>query len=194
LAQQGRLCRAKLHDRRPLPVKCSPAPCFAQPDPATLLGTMKTKPSLSPWTTAEGGCGCKALRYQLTARPLFVHCCHCRWCQRETGTAFALNALIESDQVSLLTGAPLLVDTPSNRPWTENSTLPHLPCSHLERVCRCRPANEVCACWNARQPGSATAGYPYIYRIKTALGTTCTRRARRPGILHYEGVLASGQP
>jgi hypothetical protein len=75
---------------------------------------MKTKPSLSPWTTAEGGCGCKALRYQLTARPLFVHCCHCRWCQRETGTAFALNALIESDQVSLLTGAPLLVDTPSN--------------------------------------------------------------------------------
>jgi hypothetical protein len=45
---------------------------------------------------------------------MFVHCCHCRWCQRETGTAFALNALIESDRVQLLSGEPELVDTPSN--------------------------------------------------------------------------------
>ena len=45
--------------------------------------------------------------------PLFVHCCHCRWCQRETGTAFALNALIEADRVELLQGEPEVIDTPS---------------------------------------------------------------------------------
>ena len=62
----------------------------------------------------EGGCTCRAVRYRMSARPLFVHCCHCRWCQRETGTAFALNALIESDRVLLLCGQPETVDTPSN--------------------------------------------------------------------------------
>ena len=45
--------------------------------------------------------------------PLFVHCCHCRWCQRETGASFALNAMIESDRVTLLAGEPEMVDTPS---------------------------------------------------------------------------------
>ena len=66
---------------------------------------------LSP---AEGGCTCSSVRYRLTSRPLFVHCCHCRWCQRETGAAFALNALIEADRVEVLKGAVEVVDTPSN--------------------------------------------------------------------------------
>ena len=65
-------------------------------------------------STYEGGCTCRAVRYRLTARPLFVHCCHCRWCQRETGTAFALNAMIEADCVVLLQGELDVVDTPSN--------------------------------------------------------------------------------
>ena len=60
-----------------------------------------------------GGCTCRAVRYRMETRPLFVHCCHCRWCQRETGASFALNAMIESDRVTLLAGAPDLVDTPS---------------------------------------------------------------------------------
>lgn len=64
--------------------------------------------------SAEGGCTCRAVRYRLTSGPLFVHCCHCRWCQRETGTAFALNALIETDRVLVLSGAPEVVHTPSN--------------------------------------------------------------------------------
>lgn len=62
----------------------------------------------------EGGCTCRAVRYRMTSRPLFVHCCHCRWCQRETGAAFALNAMIESERVELLTGSPETVLTPSN--------------------------------------------------------------------------------
>ena len=62
----------------------------------------------------EGGCTCREVRYRMTSGPLFVHCCHCRWCQRETGTAFALNAMIETSRVELLTGAPEMVHTPSN--------------------------------------------------------------------------------
>jgi hypothetical protein len=65
-------------------------------------------------TRLEGGCTCRAVRYRMTAKPLFVHCCHCRWCQRETGASFALNAMIESDRVVLLGGAPEVVLTPSN--------------------------------------------------------------------------------
>ncbi|MBS0450800.1 MAG: GFA family protein [Proteobacteria bacterium] len=62
---------------------------------------------------AEGGCTCRQVRYRLTSRPMIVHCCHCRWCQRETGASFALNAMIEADRVELLAGEPELVNTPS---------------------------------------------------------------------------------
>ena len=61
----------------------------------------------------EGGCDCRTVRYRMRTRPLFVHCCHCRWCQRESGASFALNAMIESDRVEILAGEPELVDTPS---------------------------------------------------------------------------------
>jgi hypothetical protein len=61
----------------------------------------------------EGRCTCGQVRYRVSGRPLFVHCCHCRWCQRETGSAFALNALFESDRVELLQGSVEAVDTPS---------------------------------------------------------------------------------
>ena len=62
----------------------------------------------------DGGCTCRFVRYRMTTKPLFVHCCHCRWCQRETGASFALNALIEADRVRLLQGEVEIVDTPSN--------------------------------------------------------------------------------
>lgn len=62
----------------------------------------------------EGRCTCGAVRYRMTSAPMFVHACHCTWCQRESGTAFALNALIESERVQLLQGEPERVDTPSN--------------------------------------------------------------------------------
>jgi hypothetical protein len=62
----------------------------------------------------EGGCTCRAIRYQMISAPLFVHCCHCRWCQRETGASFALNAMIEADRVVVLKGEPEAVATPSN--------------------------------------------------------------------------------
>ena len=61
----------------------------------------------------QGGCDCRAIRYSLGSPPLVVHCCHCRWCQRETGSSFALNAMIEADRVVLLAGNPEPVATPS---------------------------------------------------------------------------------
>ena len=64
--------------------------------------------------TFEGGCTCRAVRYRMTSAPMFVHCCHCTWCQRETGASFALNAMIEADRVVLLQGEPEVVNTPSN--------------------------------------------------------------------------------
>jgi hypothetical protein len=62
---------------------------------------------------AEGGCDCRAVRFRIQTTPLFVHCCHCRWCQRESGAAFALNAMIEADRVISLGVEPEIVDTPS---------------------------------------------------------------------------------
>jgi len=57
-------------------------------------------------TTYEGGCACSAVRFRLTSEPMFVHCCHCAACQRLTGSAFAISALIEADRVHLLRGTP----------------------------------------------------------------------------------------
>jgi len=61
----------------------------------------------------EGRCDCRAVRYRIESAPLFVHCCHCRWCQRESGSAFALNAMIESGRITNLGVQPELVATPS---------------------------------------------------------------------------------
>jgi hypothetical protein len=60
----------------------------------------------------EGGCACGAVRYRLTSDPLFTHCCHCLNCQRQTGSAFVVNVLIEADRVDVLAGAPQPVDAP----------------------------------------------------------------------------------
>ena len=62
--------------------------------------------------TREGGCACGEVRYRLTSDPLFVHCCHCLNCQRQTGSAFVINVLIETDRVELLAGDPQPVSVP----------------------------------------------------------------------------------
>ena len=60
----------------------------------------------------EGGCSCGAVRYRLTSEPLFTHCCHCLNCQRQTGSAFVINLLIEADRLEVLEGAPQPVEVP----------------------------------------------------------------------------------
>jgi hypothetical protein len=66
----------------------------------------------------EGRCACGTVHYRLTSAPMFVHCCHCLDCQRQTGSAFVLNALIETDRVETLSGEPepIQVPTDSGRP------------------------------------------------------------------------------
>ncbi len=59
----------------------------------------------------EGGCSCGAVRYRLTSEPMFVHCCHCLNCQRQTGSAFVINALIEAERLEV-DGEPQGVDVP----------------------------------------------------------------------------------
>ncbi len=91
--------------------------------------------------TLEGGCACGAVRYRLLSRPMFVNCCHCRDCQRQTGSAFVINAVIETDRITVLTGTPqpVCVPTDSGRPhdihrcpacgtalWSDYGHRPHL--------------------------------------------------------------------
>jgi hypothetical protein len=71
-----------------------------------------SKPAMNN-AAMTGGCACGQIRYRLQCRPIIVHCCHCTNCQRETGSAFAVNAMIETDRVSVLAGAPERVLTPS---------------------------------------------------------------------------------
>ena len=61
----------------------------------------------------HGGCACASVRYSLSSAPMYIHCCHCSWCQRETGSAFALNALIETSNVHLQCGTIEQVGTPT---------------------------------------------------------------------------------
>jgi len=68
--------------------------------------------------TYEGGCFCRKVRYRLTSAPMFVHCCHCRNCQNQTGSAFVINAIIETGRIELLAGRPEIttVESGSGRP------------------------------------------------------------------------------
>ncbi len=63
----------------------------------------------------DGGCTCGHVRYRMKSQPLVVHCCHCSWCQRQTGSSFAVNVLVEADRVHLLHGnvADVTVSSPS---------------------------------------------------------------------------------
>jgi hypothetical protein len=78
-----------------------------------LMQTQLTRVKMTNHTeTHEGQCSCGQVRYRMNSAPMIVHCCHCTWCQRQNGSAFAVNALIEADRVELLQGE------------VENTTLP----------------------------------------------------------------------
>jgi hypothetical protein len=62
---------------------------------------------MSSSASLEGACSCTQTRYRLLQPPMFTNCCHCLYCQRESGSAFAMNAMIESPNFELLTPNPL---------------------------------------------------------------------------------------
>jgi len=110
----------------------------------------------------EGGCACGAVRYRLASPPMFVHCCHCRDCQRQTGSAFVLNALIEADRVTLMSGNPEPVTVPT-------------PSGKAQDIYRC-PACRV-AVW------STYGGVPKLYFVR--VGTLDNAQALKPDVHIY---------
>ena len=76
----------------------------------------------------EGGCACGAVRYRLASEPMFIHCCHCLDCQRQTGSAFVINLLIEADRVVVLKGTPQPIDVPRD----DGSVQRIFRCSHCQ--------------------------------------------------------------
>jgi hypothetical protein len=60
----------------------------------------------------DGGCACGAIRYRLTNAPMIVHACHCRDCQKLTGSAFVLNLWIERSLVEASGAAPIAFAQP----------------------------------------------------------------------------------
>jgi hypothetical protein len=140
----------------------------------------------------EGGCSCGEVRYRMLAEPMFVHCCHCRWCQRETGSAFALNALVESERVLLLKGSTETVDTPSASGKGQK----------IVRCARCRVAlwSHYAGAGEAvsflrvgtlDQPDRVAPDI-HIYTESKQPWVVLPVRSRRAGILFAEGALACG--
>ena len=87
--------------------------------------SLATETTMTNETSHDGGCTCRHVRYRMTSAPLFVHCCHCRWCQRETGASFALNAMIEADRVVLLAGeVDVVAHAVRERPRPEDRRCP----------------------------------------------------------------------
>ena len=63
---------------------------------------------------SKGACSCGEVEFTLLQAPMFIHCCHCTWCQKETGSAFALNALIETSSINLDGGKLTRITVPTN--------------------------------------------------------------------------------
>ncbi|WP_372884470.1 GFA family protein [Shimia sp.] len=80
---------------------------------------------MEQFKTCEGGCTCGHVRYRVTSEPMIVHCCHCSWCQRQSGSAFAINALIEADRVERLSGEVENIEVPS--PSGKGQTIARCP-------------------------------------------------------------------
>ena len=141
----------------------------------------------------EGGCACGAVRYRLTSDPLFVHCCHCLNCQRQTGSAFVINLLIEADRVELLAGEPQPVDVPRD----DGST---------QRIFRCptcqvavfsqygRPEVRFVRAGTLDEPSSVVPDVHIFTKSKVGWVTLPDSAPAFEVLLRHEGPLAGRQP
>ena len=139
-----------------------------------------------------GGCACGSIRYQLLDKPMFVHCCHCDDCQRLTGSAFVLNAIIETQAIKLLRGKPVAVPVPR-----ENG--PH----DIYRCPRCqtavwsdygrRPNVRFVRVGTLDKPGALKPDV-HIHTRWKAKWLKLPKEHRRSGITTTPAALAQGQP
>src|SRR5580704_8097353 len=116
--------------------------------------------------TLEGGCACGAVRYRLASAPMFVNCCHCTWCQRETGSAFVINAIIETWRLTRGAVEPL---------------------RRAHRV-------GVRASWNVGPAAFDQAGRPHLHPLQATLGEPRGRRAGVRDLLRAGDHVAAGEP
>ncbi|UQA56375.1 GFA family protein [Polyangium aurulentum] len=143
----------------------------------------------------EGGCACGAVRYRMTRRPLFVHCCHCTFCQRETGAAFAWNAMIESHLVEILAGEPEAVLTPLlERQGAEDRPLPRVPRRGLEPLRGRGRRRPLRARRHAERARPAPARHSHLHVLEAAVGRPSGGRRGRAGVLRSRGPLARREP
>ncbi len=164
----------------------------------------------------EGRCDCGNVRYRMRTSPLFVHCCHCRWCQRESGASFALNAMIETDRLEIPAAVPDVVATPSASgagqriarcPGCHVALWSHYPAAGplvafvrvgtLEEPDQLPPDIHIFTAWKQpwlRIPPGATAVPEYYEREKHWPAESLARYAAlRPGIEAYRASLGMGQ-
>ena len=141
----------------------------------------------------EGGCACGSVRYRLASDPLFVQCCHCLNCQRQTGSAFVINLMIEADRVELLAGAPLPVEVPRDDGTTQ-------------RIFRC-PSCQVAVfseygradlryvrAGTLDEPSGVTPQAHVFTRVEAELDRDSRVDAGVRDLLRHEGALAGRQP
>ena len=141
----------------------------------------------------EGGCACGTVRYRLTSEPLFTHCCHCLNCQRQTGSAFVINLLIEADRLELLAGEPQPVDVPRDD-------------GSKQRIFRCpicqvavfseygRPEVKFVRGGTLDEPSSITPDVHIYTRSKLGWITHPGLGAGVRGLLRQQGPLAGREP
>ncbi len=150
---------------------------------------------MNPHFPMGGRCTCRAVGFRMETAPLFVHCCHCTWCQRETGTAFALNAMIETDRLTLLHGEPETVVTPSNS--GKGQKIVRCPSCRVALWSHYPGAGEAVSfvrVGTLEQPGAGAAGHPHFHVHETAVGDAAGGCSGGAGVLRDRAVLAGGQP
>ena len=141
----------------------------------------------------EGGCACGAVRYRLGSDPLFIHCCHCLNCQRQTGSAFVINLMIEADRVEIVAGAPQPIEVPRDDGRTQ-------------RIFRCptcqvavfseygRPEVPYVRAGTLDRPAGVRPDVQYLHEVEGEPDHDPGVGAGVPGLLRHERVVAGRKP
>ena len=131
----------------------------------------------------KGYCSCRETVYEMRARPLFVHACHCRWCQRETGTAFVMNAMIETACVEITAGQTVEVLTPSAS--GKGQTIVRCPTCHIALWSHYAGAGDKLAFVRVGTLDDAALLTPDIHIYTSTKQPWVTLPADRPAVPEY---------
>ena len=140
----------------------------------------------------EGGCACGEIRYRLLSDPLFVHCCHCLNCQRQTGSAFVINILIETDRIELLTGEPQPIDVPRS---SGTQRIFRCPTCQIAVYSRYTPRDDpLRPRGDAGRSVRGRAGRPHLHAVEAALGHAARGRPGVQHVLRHREAVAGREP